>query len=160
MRKKLWTLFPLIGIAGIVAGCGGGTVSASSSSLDPAEKVTVSMIENGFVSYHPDKLKSLVTSNININSGPSSESKIAPGNAWLASVANGPNAETVYVYLSPEMISGNQLIKFGTVKQGGHWLVHDWGAINDVPQLSFSDFQKSPEYQSIGITHWTEVKIG
>jgi hypothetical protein len=159
MRKKLWTLFPLIGIAGIVAGCG-GTVSASSSSLDPAEKVTVSLIDSSFVSYHPDKIKTLVTSNVEVPQKPSSNStKIAPGNAWLASVPNGPSAETVYVYFSPQMISGDQLMKFGAVKQGDHWLVHDWNTIN-VPQLSFSDFQKSPEYQSIGITHWTEVQIG
>ncbi|MFD1675624.1 hypothetical protein [Alicyclobacillus fodiniaquatilis] len=158
MRKRLWSFIPIVGITGILNGCGGGAVSSSSSRLDPAEKVTVSLIENGFVLYQRDKLKPLVTSNININSGPSSESKIAPGNAWLASVSDGPNGETVYVYLSPQMVSGDQLMKYGTVKQGTNWLVHNWNSIN-VPQLSFSDFQKSPEYQSIGITHWTEVKI-
>jgi hypothetical protein len=157
MRKKLWTLFPLIGIAGIVAGCGGGTVSASSSSLDPAEKVAVKYIENSALQDNPQELKKLATSSIPVNK-PSSY-KITAGNVWVASVADGPKAEKVYLYVSPSMTTDTQLIELDLVQQDGKWLV-DMPNLIDVPHLSFSDFQKSPEYQSIGITHWTEVKIG
>jgi hypothetical protein len=161
MRKKLWTLFSLIGIAGIVAGCGGGTASASSSSLDPAENVTKDFIKYNFVSYDPTHLRQVLDPSVKIVGKP--DVQITPGNAWFSEVANGANGETVYVYFAPDTTTGDQLMQVQMAKENGKWVVDTFKWMFEdegLPHLSFSDFQKRPEYQSIGITHWTEVKIG
>lgn len=156
---KQWILIPVVGlIVEMVAGCGGPPPASANSSLDPGEKVAAEFIKYKYITGASQNLGQLVEPNdedVSTNPLPGS---ITPGTAWFASVPDGQNGESVYIYLSPSMTSGGLLWQIDEVKQNGKWLVSKEQNIN-IPRRTFSDFQKSPDYQSMSISDWKEAKL-